>query len=110
MEQKKTNNIACDICHAQFEPIWEGSEWHKQGDGCAASVKRRILSAYYGSSYDEDTYELIEPTLGDFANPVCDGCIKKWIELGWIKKLDPTQHHDLRNIPFNPGTTHPASL
>ena len=82
--------VECTFCYARFGCAFNDVTY-TQGLNCAVSMrthKKTTLVGHPGSDYVGKVFELKGMPVGfKNANPVCDGCIRGFIEQGALKQI-----------------------
>jgi hypothetical protein len=86
-----TKMVECAFCLQRFEPVCDDVSYHV-GLDCSARVHTGITAStimgYFGSAYDFEMLVFDGTPVGfEYADPVCDGCIRGFIEQGALKEL-----------------------
>ena len=79
--------MKCHFCNKESEGI---RLMLKQAYGCASEVHKEGIICRYGSSYDLSMFEWTKKSGIIPRNDqilVCDECIAKWIDKGWIREI-----------------------
>lgn len=102
-------SITCAACGSEHRDIMVGSGRRNQGSDCASSSFARngrhlVLGCYGSSHYDGDLYEFTSPPPDAWldADPVCDACIGKQIEVGALKQVPGNYYLGVDNPRHDP--------
>jgi hypothetical protein len=85
--------VECAFCLARFESAVPFVSY-MHGADCASHIDvwprhGTVLLSGYGSAYDFETFKFVGMPVGfEDADPVCDGCIRSFIEQGALRKIE----------------------
>jgi hypothetical protein len=81
--------VECSFCCQRFGRAFNLVSY-TQGADCASWIDGERLLCGYGSAYDFEAFEFLKgaPVGFENANPVCDGCVRGFIEQGALKTVE----------------------
>jgi hypothetical protein len=89
MEINGKPTVICRVCDACYT---EGVMGDAQANDCAAMYVRRgdrhFVVCCYGSDFDTEAFEiLVDVEIWQDADPICDDCIRRAVEEGWLVRV-----------------------